>query len=225
MKKMVEFDSTDALVTATETLLRQTLATAGTLMLSGGSTPYVVYNRLAANPCIVHPNRKLFLSDERMVPPNSPNNNAGNLMPMIHALGCEDRFVRIDTTLPPDQAASRFERDIESLDPIDLGFLGMGTDGHTAGFFTLDQARIQHALTLRTDRPDGMRGVSVSPAIFKRIQRIILLVTGDSKRSIIGTFLSAPETIPAGTALANHPGVELWTGVRITNPIHCSQDW
>jgi 6-phosphogluconolactonase/glucosamine-6-phosphate isomerase/deaminase len=90
----------------------------------------------------------------------------------------------------------------------------MGNDGHTAGFFTAQQANLKSgALTLHTDRPDGMRGVSVTPALFRRIERIILLVTGESKREIINTLLIAPKTIPAGIALTDHPNVELWTDV------------
>lgn len=210
------FNTNDQLVSKTLELLRETLSTSGNLMLSGGSTPYVIYNQIAATPCPVHPNRRLFLSDERMVPADSPCNNAGNLMPILHALGCEDRFVRVETSLPIEDAASRFSRDLEPLNCIDLGFLGIGSDGHTAGLFTSDQADLKTgALTLYTDRPDGMQGVSVTPAVFRRVERIILLVTGESKRKIINTLLNDPETIPAGMALSDHPNVELWTDIDL----------
>jgi len=215
MIKVRTFKSDERLESATEDLLRITLATPGNLMLSGGSTPYVIYNRLAADPCPVHPERRLFLSDERMQPFDSDNNNAHNLMPMLTALGCEDRFIRVDTTLPIADAARKFEMDLQPINKIDLGFLGMGNDGHTAGFFTPEQAQ-QNAgpLTLYTDRPDGMQGVSVTPAFLKRVDRIILLVTGEAKRAIINTLLTAPETIATGIALADHPQVELWTDVH-----------
>ena len=208
------FNTNDQLVSQTLELLRETLHTPGNLMLSGGSTPYAIYNQIAAAPCPVHPDRRLFLSDERMVPADSPRNNAGNLMPMLHALECEDRFIRVETSLPIEEAASRFSRDLEPLDSIDLGFLGMGSDGHTAGLFTSDQANLKPgALTIHTDRPDGMQGVSVTPAVFRRVEKIILLVTGESKRGIINTLMNAPETIPAGIALSGHPNVELWTDI------------
>ncbi len=208
------FETPEELIAETVGRLRQTLATAGNLMLSGGSTPYVVYNRLAAFPCPVHSGRRLFLSDERMEPFDSEKNNAHNLMPMLRALECEDRFIRIDTTLPTHQAAARFEADLQPLKSIDLGFLGMGNDGHTAGFFTSEQANLKSGpLTLSTDRPDGMRGISVTPALFKRVERIILLVSGESKRAIIKTLLTEPETIASGIALADHPSVELWTDI------------
>ena len=209
------FRTNEQLVSKTLELLRETLSTPGNLMLSGGSTPYAIYNQIAAAPGPVHPERSLFLSDERMVPADSPFNNAGNLMPMLHALECEDRFIRVDTSLPIEDAVSRFSRDIEPLRKIDLGFLGMGPDGHTAGLFTSDQANLTTGtLTIYTDRPDGMQGLSVTPAVFRRVEKIILLVTGESKRGIINTLLNAPETIPAGMALSGHPNVELWTDIK-----------
>lgn len=216
MVKVRAFKTIDQLVSKATELLRETLPTPGNLMLSGGSTPYAVYNQIAASPCPVHPDRRLFLSDERMVPADSPYNNAGNLMPMLHASECEDRFIRVRTSLPVDEAANRFARDLEPLDHIDLGFLGMGTDGHTAGLFTPEQANLKTGtFTLYTDRPDGMQGISVTPAVFKRVGRMILLVAGEPKREIINTLLTDPETIPAGIALSDHPDVELWTDIDL----------
>ena len=214
MTKIRIFETTEALISETEQLLRDTLAQPGNLMLSGGSTPYVIYNRLAANPCPVHPQRNLFLSDERMAPFSSPKNNAHNLLPFLQALDCHGRFLQVDTTLSARAAAAHFEEGLEKMETVDLGFLGMGPDGHTAGFFTNEQANMKTgALALHTDRPDGMEGVSVTPAFFKRVERIILLVTGESKRKVINTLLKNPQSIPAGIALADHPTVELWTDI------------
>lgn len=210
------FETPEALITQTLELLKSTLASPGNLMLSGGSTPYAIYNRLAKAPCPVHSDRILFLSDERMEPVDSDKNNAHNLEPMLKALHCESQFIRVDTSLPGEQAALRFEADLTSLKTIDLGLLGMGNDGHTAGFFTNDQARMTDGpLTLYTDRPDGLVGVSITPAFLKRTDRLILLVTGESKRDVIHTLQTAPETIAAGIALAKHPNIELWTDLAL----------
>ncbi|VGO14425.1 6-phosphogluconolactonase [Pontiella desulfatans] len=209
------FDSTDALILETEELLRKTLSTSGNLMLSGGSTPYVIYNRLAAAPCPVHPQRNLFLSDERMEPFSSEKNNAHNLLPMLQALDCHGHFLQVDTKLSVRAAADHFDEGLERMNTVDLGLLGMGTDGHTAGFSTKEQANMKNGpLALYTDRPDGMQGVSVTPAFLKRVERIILLVTGESKRAIINTLLTHPQSIPAGIALGDHPNIELWTDIR-----------
>jgi 6-phosphogluconolactonase len=215
MIKIRTFETTEKLIVQTQELLRATLATPGNLMLSGGSTPYIIYNRLAADPCPVHPNRNLFLSDERMQPFSSPKNNAHNLLPLLQGLNCHGQFLQVDTKLSGRTAAEHFEEGLERMQTVDLGFLGMGDDGHTAGFFTPEQARIQDRLTLHTKRPDGMEGVSVTPAFFQRVEKIILLVTGESKRNIINTLLTDPQSIPAGIALSNHPNVELWTDLQL----------
>lgn len=209
-----EFKTPKSLILHTLELLREKLQKSGNMMLSGGSTPYAIYNQIAAAPSPVHPDRKLFLSDERMVPVNSPMNNAHNLMPMLRALDCESRFIRVDTELDPQVAADQFSAYLDPLKHIDLGFLGMGPDGHTAGVFTPKQAAMKDGdLTFHTVRPDGMHGISVTPTLFNRIEQIILLVTGESKREIIHTLISNPETIPAGMALSDHPNVELWADI------------
>lgn len=216
MLHMRLFETMELLASKTFDLLCKTLQTPGNLMLSGGSTPYFVYNKLAANPCPVHSGRMLFLSDERMVPLDSPDSNTGNLTPMLRALECADRFIPIDTRLPAAEASDLFSLELERLKKVDLGFLGMGSDGHTAGIFTPEQARINSGtLAIPVARPDGMQGISVTPAVFRRAERIILLVTGESKRAIIKTLLDAPETIPAGIALADHPNAELWTDINL----------
>ncbi|MDF7826018.1 6-phosphogluconolactonase [Pontiellaceae bacterium B12227] len=217
MMKIRTFENTENLILQTLELLRTTLGSPGNLMLSGGSTPYVIYNRLAADPCPVHPLRNLFLSDERMQPFSSPKNNAHNLLPLLQGLNCHGNFLQVDTKLSARAAANHFEEGLERMQTVDLGFLGMGTDGHTAGFFTPEQARIKDQLALHTQRPDGMEGVSVTPAFFQRVEKIILLVTGESKREIINTLLNNPQTIPAGIALSNHPNVELWTDIPIAD--------
>ena len=218
MIKIRTFESTDALIAETLTLLRATLPTPGNIMLSGGSTPYVIYNRLAADPCPVHPFRNLFLSDERMKPFSSQKNNAHNLLPLLRSLDCHGHFLQVDTKLSGRVAAARFEEGLERMRTIDLGFLGLGADGHTAGFFTPEQAKQKNGpLTLHTNRPDGMEGVSITPAIFERIEKIILLVTGESKRTIIKTLLANPQSIPAGIALSDHQNVELWTDIQLAD--------
>ena len=216
MIKIRSFENIESLISETVNTLENTFSTAANIMLSGGSTPYVIYNKLAAAPCSVHPQLKLFLSDERMQPFDSDENNANNLEPMLKALDCETQFIRVNTALSIQEAAIDFESKLEPLNNIDLGFLGMGNDGHTAGFFTPEQAnRNTGPLTLHTARPDGMQGISVTPAFLKRVRKIIVLVTGESKREIINTLLNDPQTIAAGIALYDHPNIELWTDLTL----------
>jgi 6-phosphogluconolactonase len=212
MIQLRRFNTREELVVAAADCIGRKLARPGSLMLSGGSTPYVIYRRLAGTACRVHAGRRIFLSDERMVPLDSPDSNTGNLIPMLQALDCEDRMIRVPISLPAAQAAEQYGRDLEPLEYIDLGLLGMGADGHTAGFFTPEAAAMQSGpLAVHTLRPDGLEGVTVTPALFRRMEKILLLVTGEAKREIILRLLNDPSAIPAGIALAGHPAAELWT--------------
>jgi 6-phosphogluconolactonase/glucosamine-6-phosphate isomerase/deaminase len=51
--------------------------------------------------------------------------------------------------------------------------------------------------------------------MFARTRKIVLLVTGESKRAVINTLLTKPETIPAGIALSHHSSAELWTDLTL----------
>ena len=92
------FPSSKEVIYHLSDLLRIQLQQAGTLMLSGGSTPYQIYNQLAQESFDIHPDCRLFLSDERCVPADSVKNNAFNLKPMLHALNGKSQFIAVDTS-------------------------------------------------------------------------------------------------------------------------------
>jgi 6-phosphogluconolactonase/glucosamine-6-phosphate isomerase/deaminase len=186
-------------------------------MLSGGKTPLEIYRRAATDTKGV-----LFLSDERYVPVTDPQSNYGTISPFFPSLG------RIKTELPIEEAARAFHDDLSRIERISLGLLGLGADGHTASLFTLKDAALRDerlAIPVRQSRvsvPLAQNGrdarstftgqrISVTPALFHRIEKIIILATGAEKKEIIQTLLKKPETIPAGIALAGQPDVEIWT--------------
>lgn len=201
-------------------ILRNHLSKAGTLMLSGGSTPYHIYNQLALQAFDIHPDCRLFLSDERCVPADSEKNNAYNLKPMLHALNGTAQFIAIDTTCTPEEASLKFSEELATLSQPDLGLLGIGADGHTAGIFNqVDATARSAATTLYTKRPDGMNGVSVSASFIHSCHRIILLAIGESKRNILTTLKKNPKNLIAGNVLFNHPQVEIWTDIDLSSSL------
>jgi len=200
-------------------------------MLAGGRTPLEIYRRAAEEGLSTE--ATLFLSDERYVPTDDPQSNYGAIAPFfnnvgqasslsIHAKGqtTEDRlealsyFMRIQTELSIEDAAQAFHNELNQLERIPLGLLGLGTDGHTASLFNLEDAALRDERlaisVIKIEKPDR---ISVTPTLLNRIERIIILATGAEKKEIIQILLSDPESIPAGVALADHPNVELWTAV------------
>lgn len=207
-----KFSTEALLIDEAVRLLSEAFSASGAVMLSGGSTPYAIYARLAENPCPFNPDLALFLSDERVVPYASPQSNFGNLLPMLRALEAEPSFISVKTDLGAEVAAQRFSEVLSRQESIPLGLLGLGSDGHTAGIFSNELASgATRELACAVQRADGLDGVSVTPSLLKQVDRIILIVTGESKREIIRVLLENPESIPAGIALSGHEHVELWT--------------
>ena len=214
------FPSSEEVIHHLSDLLRIQLQQAGTLMLSGGSTPYQIYNELAQERFDIHLNCRLFLSDERCVPADSVKNNAFNLKPMLQALNGISQFIAVDTSQSPKEACIQFSNQLDTLASPNLGLLGIGTDGHTAGIFNHTDATARSVQkTLYTNRPDGMYGVSVSASYIQSCHRIILLAMGESKRDVLIKLKKDPTCLIAGNILLYHPQVEIWTDLELSSSL------
>lgn len=184
------------------------------LMLTGGSTPFGVYERVRHSGIRPPEGLHVFLSDDRHVPQDSPASNYGRLCPMLDALNVKKR-IRVDPTVPVAVAAERFDRDLKGVMnralPFPLGILGLGADGHVAGLFTSEQlaeAAGKQAIAVR--RPDEMNGISATPSVLCAADRLVFWVAGLDKREAVETLRNQPLRIPAGLALDAAPSVELW---------------
>lgn len=106
--------------------------------LSGGSTPAHLYRALRGRP----PEDSLdwsrvfvTFSDERTVPPESPDSNFGLAWRELlsHVPIPEEQISRMRGELAPQDAAREYEARLPER--LDLVLLGMGDDGHTASLF------------------------------------------------------------------------------------------
>ncbi|MFC1467351.1 6-phosphogluconolactonase [Verrucomicrobiota bacterium] len=191
------------------------------VMLSGGSTPLAIYKSLRRGFARSAESLRLFLSDERVVSYDSPDSNTGKIQPMFNKLKLKPgQVLNVDTALDTDEAANVFHhdlaREIELGMTIPVGLLGMGADGHTAGIFTNELAADETpSYAVAVDRADGLKGVTVTPALLHRVKKIIFIVVGESKKDMLTTLLNDPLTIPAGIALQGHPDVEIWTDQQV----------
>ena len=185
-------------------------------MLSGGSTPLPIYEAIEREPVKAHPEVYLFMSDERMVPITSNDHNGMKVVPMVRALEIPDaHLIQVDTGRKMDAAVSGFSKNLNSLFkrgiPLTLGILGLGTDGHTASLFTLEDARKEGiGLALPAMRQEPPHRVSVTEELIRRAARIIFLVAGPGKSDMVQILLNEPESIPAGVAVRNVERVEVW---------------
>lgn len=139
------FESLDDLSrAAARTMLQQVRpGHLATIVLTGGSTPKRLYEMLGEGAWRDELRRTAItwvLLDERYVPVDDPQSNAGMIERTLFAHGVPDghRWLRFKTELQdPARTATQFEEDWRALGigEVDLMLLGCGDDGHTASLF------------------------------------------------------------------------------------------
>ena len=186
------------------------------VLLPGGSTPLAVYRALQEEPAEAPVSQWAILTDERYVPPGSNDLNFTHIQPFLESCGIPaERTIQVNTTLDADAAASNFEaRLTEFLNEggtIPLAITGLGADGHTAGLFNPEQiASAEDRLAIRVDRPDGRAGITATPRLIERAERIIFAVAGKDKQDAIHRLQHDPLSIASGLVVQNAKQVELW---------------
>jgi 6-phosphogluconolactonase len=172
--------------------------------LAGGNTPRRTYELLAAPPLVdqapwgrVH----IFWGDERCVPPDDSRSNARlakeawlDRVPIpgdqIHPLNCA-----------PDPAAAAREyeaqlREFFAGQPpcLDLVFLGLGDDGHTASLFpgtTVLEEKTRWAAAVHLADQDLHR-VTLTAPLINQAAVVAFLVAGPSKARVFREVLHGP---------------------------------
>ena len=204
-----------------------------TLVLSGGSTPRLLYEKLASQPIstrIDWQSTHLFWGDERFLPPDHPDSN--------FALAFRSLISKVD--LPPTNinriltesrsahaAAEAYEKTLgrffrppagseedQFFPSFDLVLLGLGQDGHTASLFPGDAA-LEEACRWVV----AVDGTSASPPVpritltfpvFNKARCVIFLAAGSNKKEVFQEIINNPETAPYPAARVRPSGRLLW---------------
>lgn len=166
--------------------------------LSGGSTPNAIYKALAANE-----NRSridwgkvhLYWSDERAVPPDSPQSNyraamdAGlSTLPIpsghIFRMKAEDHI---------EEHALEYEK---LLPKLDLVMLGMGEDGHTASLFPNTHGLHSGERLVVANFIPKMEcwRMTFTFKCINAAKNIAIYVMGESKQEMLNLALAGPYT-------------------------------
>ncbi|HYI46537.1 MAG TPA: 6-phosphogluconolactonase [Actinomycetota bacterium] len=183
----------------------------GSVVLTGGTTAEKIYPFLALQQRDWSRIEVLF-SDERCVPPDDPASNfkmATDLLLNRTSPGAVHRMRGEDE---PAAAAIAYHDEIASLVDagLDLMLLGMGADAHVGANFP-DSPAVKRSKNLcrAVDRPDGMKGLTLTPRAILFGVKVLLLVTGNAKADTVRRVIEGdedPTTCPA-RLLAGHPDV------------------
>ena len=193
------------------------------LALSGSSTPRLVYPLLASPPRIELVDWSLvefFWGDERAVPPDDPDSNFGLARTLLldHLPGIRPAAVH---RMPADAsdrdaAALRYEAEVgraagvrpgtSGRPTLDLIWLGMGPDGHTASLFpgasTLaDGGRWVVPATAPSTSPVARRMTFTLPLI-SAARLVLFVVAGADKATALRSVRSGSRDLPAARVRA-----------------------
>ena len=153
-----EFDSpaqlANELAAAVAEQLLNAIAANGvaTLVVSGGRSPVAFFQSLAAHT-LDWSKVVISLADERWVPVEHPDSNAGLLKRyLLQGPAAKARFLGLYSAAANlDEAAKAADQALAELPTIDVLVLGMGDDGHTASLFP-NSPNLSEALNLESQR-------------------------------------------------------------------------
>lgn len=201
-----EHDSIAALVAAVSDAVGRIIGGAidargaALLALPGGSTPKPVFAQLAR---VRLPWDKVTIipTDERLVEPDDKRSNVALLQSKFAATGAR--------VLPLAGA----DATLQALQwPLDLIWLGMGADGHTASIFAGPDLETALADNLRSVRvlPDPLppeapvARVTLTRSAIVAARAILVTITGEAKRALLKRALAdgAESSSPIGRVLA-----------------------
>jgi 6-phosphogluconolactonase len=183
------------------------------LALAGGSTPERLY-RLLASPeyreRLDTRQTHLFFGDERCVPPGHADSNyrmvAGSLLGGLPVPA--ENVHRMPAELPPEEAASRYEAELEQhfglrvgggLPRFDLVLLGMGADGHTASLFPGSPALAESQRWVVANRVPalGTTRLTLTLPVLNAAARLLFLVAGEDKAERLKEVLTGESGDPS----------------------------
>ena len=171
------------------------------IALAGGTTPRSAYERLASLEYPWH-EVEVFFGDERCVPPDHPDSN----FRMAHEVLLSKIPARVHRMTGESCDAPGYEDELrEALGPtpaLDLVFLGLGEDGHTASLFPDDRALDEtERLVVRVERPDHPR-LTLTLPVLSAAPFALFLVAGEEKREVLRMLIAGAD-IPAARVAAD----------------------
>ena len=197
-------DDAEAVASAAADLL---VTARGNVVLSGGSTPKRAY-ALAAQRREHWADTRLWLGDERHVPPDDERSNARMIREeLLHRISRANlpRFEPVDTELDLEGAAADYEARLRDAGPLDLALMGLGPDAHTASLFEGKPAVRETSRRVVAVPEAGLEPfvarVTLTLAAFNAAREVVFLVAGSDKAEALARAFGDPADSSAPAAL------------------------
>ena len=156
------------------------------VLLSGGSTPLPVYQRLS-QAAIDFSALTLGLVDDRFVPTNDAVSNEGALRTIFSHHPSLNIIGMVSDANDYEASVVRCNKDYKPFIKGDIAVLGMGNDGHFASLFPNDIPSTEGLQSLDpscigTNAPvHPVKRISTNLAFLQSFTHRILLITGEEK--------------------------------------------
>ena len=171
------------------------------IALSGGSTPTLLYEKMAefGKPPLFR-NKHFYWVDERHVPEDDPESNYGVFRRLLVDTGIVSEENVHPIKYHPDihQMTANYEQVLRKHVPFEDGYplfdeiiLGVGEDGHTASIFPdrLDLFETTDIVATTRHPVTGQGRVTLTGNTINNCYEVTVLCTGEKKRSILDEVL------------------------------------
>jgi 6-phosphogluconolactonase len=184
------------------------------LCLSGGTTPRLLYRRLAQSPyreAVPWQHTHCFWSDERFVAPTHERSNYDMTRRLLldRVPIPPENVHRIQTESgSPGEAAAAYEQELKQFyrAPVpspdrplfDVTFLGIGADGHIASLFPGSAVLHERSRwTAASTDPEHEPRITLTFPVLESSRDVVFLVSGEAKRDILRRARDGAPDLPA----------------------------
>lgn len=179
-----------------------------TVCLSGGSTPKLLFQELAAkhHDAIDWSRVHFFWGDERCVEPNDEQSNYGQCKELLlDKIDIPQSNVhRVMGENDPQTEATRYGQTIldhvkandQKMPAFDLMILGMGGDGHTASIFPhqMELMTSEKICEVAVHPESGQKRVSITGPVINAAKEVAFLITGGGKADVLSAVVDGSGT-------------------------------
>jgi 6-phosphogluconolactonase len=165
--------------------------------LAGGNTPKRLYEMLAQPPyrdTVDWSKVEVFFGDERWVPPADPESNEGMARAVLlnHVRIPPDQVFPMYRPGTVEEGAEAYETILKEHAPLDLVFLGMGDDGHTASLFPgIPELWVKDRRVVATTSPKGVpQRLTMTVSALQTSKLLVFLVSGENKAELLQRALA-----------------------------------